>query len=88
MGMELVHLVLIVERDLHISLDHNRFYSCRTIGDLVQLLAMAVREQRRGAVPSDEEIESYLRTCMIREFAIKPEEFHRDAELIRDLGLG
>ncbi len=88
MGLEMVEILMDVEDHFQVEISDDSLSQCRTFGDLVAVVADAVRKQRPDVQNPEGEADEFLRDELIAEFAIPSAHITKDASLYADLGLG
>lgn len=85
MGLDTVELVMAIEDEFAIEIPNAEAERIRTVGDISDYVAQAVRLKMRP-VPVDEEIWLRTRKVVIEQLGVKPERVTRTTRIIEDLG--
>jgi hypothetical protein len=89
MGLEMVEIVMVTESHFHVDMPDSRVREWRTYGDLLDGFCNCIREQRPTSRVTENDIDSFLRRLLERDYGVCADHIHREAVLYgKELDLG
>ena len=86
MGLDVVELVMDLEREFAVELPADRLNSVRTVGDLYSLVAELAGEGWVTPPAADDVYWQRFTTRVVRDLGVEPQRVTWQAEFRRDLG--
>lgn len=86
MGLDTVELVMAVEEEFDIEISDADAARLISVGDMQEYVMQTL--QSRGTSTDEHAIWERLRTLIVEQLGVRPDEVKREAEFIRDLRVG
>ena len=83
MGLDTVELILAVEDEFGIEIAEEAAMRLDSVGGMHDYIVETLRS--RGTTVDEQEIWQRLRTVIVHQLGVRPEEVRRKAEFVRDL---
>ncbi len=83
MGLDTVELVIAVEEEFQIEISDADAAKLGVLGDLHDYIVQAIR--RRGETPDEPQIWERLKTVVVAQLGVSPDEVVRSAHVVKDL---
>ncbi len=88
MGLDSVELLMAVEETFQISISEKEASEIFTVGDFYNVILQKLdqRSSQAGKLWNNEEVWKVLRSVIIHQLGVKPEEVTKEARIVQDLG--
>ena len=83
MGLDTVDLVIAVEKEFQIEISDGDAEKLGVLGDLHDYIVQAIRQ--RGETPDELHIWERLKTVVVAQLGVRPDEVVRSAHIVQDL---
>ncbi|WP_348945860.1 phosphopantetheine-binding protein [Chitinibacter sp. FCG-7] len=87
MGLDAVELIVMVEQEFAIRIADRDAARILTVGELCDHVVLCCMQSHGLAAPSATNIEQRISRILVQQLHIHPEQIHRAARFVDDLGL-
>lgn len=88
MGLDTVETVLWAEQEFAITIPDADAAEILTVGQFSSYIHKKLSLKQGFKAPSEEKVFARLKTFLVTHFELKPEWITREAEFVKDLGMG
>ena len=86
MGLDTVELVIAIEEEFSIHISDADAAELGVLGDLHDYVVRTLKQ--RGETPDEAQVWERLKTIVVAQLGVRPEQVTRSAHVIKDLGAG